>query len=138
MAYRELSNRNDVIDSRDVIERIEELEDERQEIVDATYETEEERKRDLLAWEEDNHSELFALKHLEDECSGVPDWSYGETLIRYSYFKEYVQELCEDIGDIPRDIPSYIEIDWEKTADNLKVDYTTVDFDGVEYFVRNC
>lgn len=46
------------------------------------------------------------------------------------------EELCKDIGDIPRGMPSYIEIDWEKTADNLKVDYTAVDFDGETYWIR--
>jgi hypothetical protein len=42
----------------------------------------------------------------------------------------------EDVGDLPRGIPSYIVIDWAATADNLKVDYTEVDFDGVTYLVR--
>ena len=122
MAYRELSNRNDVIDSRDVIERIEELESLTED-------------NDVLR--EDNDDELAALEALAEQCSEVPDWEYGETLIRRSYFVDYCKELCEDCGYIPRDLPAFIEIDWQKTADNLEVDYTTVDFDGVEYLIRN-
>ena len=63
------------------------------------------------------------------------DW-YPITLIRRSYFVDYCRDLVSDIGDMPRKIPSYIEIDWKGTADNLEADYSTVDFDGVEYLYR--
>jgi hypothetical protein len=33
-------------------------------------------------------------------------------------------------------LPDWIVIDWDATADNLKVDYTEVEFDGVTYLVR--
>lgn len=49
-----------------------------------------------------------------------------------------MQELLEDIGDIPRDMPHYLVIDWEATARNIAVDYTQVDFDGVTYYIRSC
>jgi hypothetical protein len=121
MTKFEVNNSCNVIDSRDVIERIEELESIECGIGSAEYD------------------ELKSLKALAEEASEYSsDWKYGETLIRYDYFVDYCQELCEDIGDIPRNIPSYIEIDWKATAKNLEVDYTTVDFDGVEYFIRNC
>ena len=41
-----------------------------------------------------------------------------------------------DIGDLPKDLPAYIVIDWDKTANNIEADYTTVDYDGVEYLIR--
>jgi hypothetical protein len=119
MAYRhEISNSDDVIDSRDVIARIDELEnDENLDLVEV--------------------AELDALKALAEEAEQyAEDWSYGSTLIRDSYFTDYAEELCKDIGQLPRDIPDYIVIDWEATAENLKADYTSVDFDGVEYWVR--
>jgi hypothetical protein len=81
--------------------------------------------------------ELAALESLAEEAEGyADDWKYGAALIRESYWVEYVQELLEDIGDLPKDLPHYIEIDWEKTARNIQVDYTSVDFDGVTYWVR--
>jgi antirestriction protein len=63
------------------------------------------------------------------------DW-YPVTLIRDSYFVAAMQELCEDIGDVSKDLPSYIEIDWEATARNLRVDYSSVEFHGVTFWYR--
>ena len=116
---KSIENYEDVIDSRDVIERIDELEN-----ID---------EADLDDAEKD---ELTALKALAEQCEGSGDWEYGEALIRRSYWVEYVKELLEDAGDIPKDTPWYIAIDWDKTADNIEADYTTVDFDGVEYLIR--
>lgn len=127
---REISNSDKVIDSRDVIERIQYLEDERDQIED-----EEERE----AWTEDDEGkELAALKALADEAEGCGDWAHGETLIADSYFTEYAEELVSDIGDYdPRNVRwPYTCIDWEKAADELKQDYTRVDFDGETYWIR--
>lgn len=152
----EISNSDDTIDSRDVIARIEELESEREaladefeEAVDAHLANTDPDLRDGLndarnnaykavyEWDNDNKAELDALKALADEAEGyASDWNHGEQLIRESYFTEYAQELCEEIGDVPRDLPHYIEIDWEATARNIKQDYTEVDFDGVTYLIR--
>jgi hypothetical protein len=62
------------------------------------------------------------------------DW-YPDTLIDRTYFVEYCKDLVSDIGDLP-EIPSYLAIDWEQTAKNLEVDYSTVDVDGREYLYR--
>lgn len=147
---KEISNSDDVIDSRDVIARIEELEGERDSAFEAAHsnwDSDEtvrgDMSRDDFAqehWETVNPGEADELKHLlalQDEAEGyAPDWKYGACLIRSTYFVEYCEELCKDIGDLPKDIPHYIEIDWTATAENIKADYTTVDFDGVEYYVR--
>jgi antirestriction protein len=116
MMTHSISNSDDVIDSRDVIERIEEL----QETDDA-----------------DEIAERGTLERLADEASGyAADWTHGEVLIRETYFTEYCKEMLEDCGDLPENLPHYIEIDWEATASNLRVDYTEVEFDGVAYLVR--
>lgn len=116
----EITNNMDVIDSRDIIERIEELEEEEEDF-------------------DENSEELEALKSLASEAEGCGDWGYGEALIRESYFSEYCEELCKDIGDIPKDLPYYIanNIDWDGVASDLKADYTEVDFDGVTYCIRS-
>jgi hypothetical protein len=114
----EITNAEDIIDSRDVIARIEYLESE----------------DELDGWDQD---ELNALKELQLEAEQYsPDWVYGSTLIRDSYFKDYAQELAEDIGSIDREGWPYTCIDWEQAADELKQDYTQVDFDGVSYWIR--
>ena len=114
-----VSNTEDVIDSRDVIERIEEL-----------------RDGDNRTTEESE--ELAALEKMAEEASDyAADWKYGETLIRDSYFKEYAMELAEDIGAINADAtwPNNC-IDWDQAVRELKMDYTMVGFDGVDYWIR--
>ena len=151
----EISNSDDTIDSRDVIARIEELESERSDLSDALDEAVEasntdetsdpeelqqaidDAKHDLQEWDNDNKAELDALKALAEEAEGyASDWNHGEQLIRESYFTDYAREMLEDCGDVPRDLPHYIEIDWEATARNIKQDYTEVSFDEVTYLIR--
>jgi hypothetical protein len=137
-----IDNTQVIIDSRDVIERLEELQEERQDLVDAVEDAEgKEAKRvaseALEEWDNDNGNDLRAIKALAEEGENcAADWLYGEALIRESYFVEYCQDLCEDIGDLPKEMPSYLVIDWEATAKNLQQDYTSIDFDGVTYLVR--
>ncbi len=45
-----------------------------------------------------------------------------------------MDELLEECGDIPRDLPSYLTITVDYDA--LKQDYTTIDFDGVTFLIR--
>ena len=116
---RDVSNSEDVLDSRDVIGRIEELQD-----IEERDESEEE--------------ELVALLALQFEAEDSPDWQYGETLIRDTYFRDYAQELAEDIGAISGNETwplSYI--DWDAATQALQQDYFEVDFDGVTYWIRN-
>ena len=126
------SNMDDVIDSREIIERIEELETD---LADGAYSDAEDRAAD--------EAELKALKALAEEASGCSDWKYGETLIRGSYFEEYTEELINDCYEFPKEFNSgewpwrHMSIDYEAAAEELKMDYTSVDFDGVEYWIRS-
>ena len=133
----QIDNNQDILDSRDIITRLEELDDE----IEGMYEgLSENDKLDLSApifTEIDNlEDERQSLRDLIEEASSSPDWSYGETLIRDSYFKIYAQELAESCGMI-NDTSSWPcrHIDWEQAADELQIDYTCVDFDGVCYWV---
>jgi hypothetical protein len=119
----EITNTQNVIDSRDVIARIEELESD----VESDIATDEEK------------AELVTLKALAEEAEGyAADWQYGEAMIRDTYFADYAREMLEDCGTIPKDLPWYVVIDWEATANHIKADYTSVDFDGMDYWVRSC
>lgn len=128
---RNVHNGADILDSRDVIDRIEELETE---VGSQTEDTENYPDGP----DEELTAELKVLKSLADEASGSPDWPYGETLIRDSYFEDYARELAEDIGAIDRNAhwPNDC-IDWEKAAEELQQDYTSVDYDGVTYWIRS-
>lgn len=127
-----------VIDSRDIIARLEELQDELDAIEQDDDLSDDERKEAVAEWHEDNDDEYLPLVALNDECEGYGDWQYGETLIHRSYWVDYCIEMVSDTGDLPKEIPAYIEIDWSKTADNLEADYASVEFDGQEYLIRNC
>jgi len=125
----EISNSDDVIDSRDVISRIEELENE------LGYWLEEEDGSSEDEWED--FDELESLRNLQGQAEGYSeDWTYGAQLVNESYFVEHVKEMLVDCGSIPNNVPDYVVINWDETADNIKVDYTEVDFDGVAYFLR--
>lgn len=125
----EISNHDDIIDSRDVIERIVELES------DAWDDFREEL--DLGRFTDDEREEYDALKALAAQGEDAPDWSYGATLIHDSYFEDYARQLAEDIGAISgnEEWPlSYI--DWEAAAEALQMDYTSIEFDGETYWIR--
>jgi uncharacterized protein (UPF0335 family) len=159
----EVDNQQDVIDSRDIIARIEELEEEREPLQDAIDEAQEEvtnaetdpenmealalrvalteAKVALDEWDAcPEGKELKVLKALAEECEGCGDWANGETLIRDSYFESYAQDLAEDCCDIPGGLNGLhwplTCIDWEQAATELKQDYMCIDYDGVDYWLR--
>ena len=135
-----ISNNDDVIDSRDVIARIEELQGELANLEAPCEDRDsitDDDKQALVDWCEEYQPELAALLALQSEAEGyAPDWRYGAPLVRDDYFTDYAMELLADIGALPREIPAYIVIDEDATAENIKVDYTSVEFDGVKYWIR--
>jgi len=123
MTTHDITNHDDTIDLRYVIERFEQL-------------------SDTEPLDDEDAAELAALKALLEECKGnggdhkwQGDW-YPVTLIRDSYFKDYAQELAEDIGAVKGGDWPNSYIDWDAAAEALQMDYTTVEFDGVTYWCR--
>lgn len=109
-----------VIDSRDIIERLQELED------------------DVENLDESDKEELELLRAVnEDGQNYSGDWENGELLINDSYWVDYVQEMLEDTGDIPKDLPHYIVINWDSTAINVQSDYASIDVGGNAFWIRN-
>lgn len=124
---------DEMIDSRDIIERIELLESD--------------PDRD-----EGGDEELYQLVELAIVCAAyAPDWEYGETLILDSYFEDYAREMVEDCGYFPAPKPTayresqsidwnawpYRCIDWERVADEMKADYSTIMFGGCTYWIKS-
>jgi len=125
------SNSEDIIDSRDIIERIQELRDLRDAAKD-------EGGSDWTEWlEGDEREELDILLDLAGQAESTPDWEFGEALIRDSYFEDYARQLAEGLGAIdPNASWPMTCIDWEQAANDLKMDYFSVDFDDVTYWIR--
>ena len=163
----EISNTANVLDSRDIIDRIEYLESEREPLTDAvdqaqealndldgndfdevsTFEEAEQEAKDALKaayanvkdWDEsDEGQELAKLKAFAEEAEGyAEDWRYGATLIHEDYFEDYARDLAaEGDYDMKNEQWPYTCIDWTQAAEELKQDYTSVDFDGETYWVR--
>jgi hypothetical protein len=123
----DISNFDDIIDSRDIIARIEELE--------SCYDVE--TFEDNL--DEDERDELLILKTFaEEESWNCSDWEDGATLIHDNYFQQYAEDYADDIGAIGTEHQWPLQhIDWEAAAEDLQQDFTSLDFDGETYWVRS-
>ncbi len=149
-----------ILDSRDVIARVEELEKESEAASEELKELEERKADGPLSEadearcvelttlceksggfdDEDDFEEYKRLRRLcregEQEAS---DWADGATLILDSYFEEYAQELADDIGAVSRDAkwPAN-HIDWAAAAEELQTDYASITYGDSAYWVLSC
>ncbi len=120
----EVSNYDDLIDVRDIIARVEALEDNDLDPAECAEEI------DTL------RSLLGELKGNGGDEQWQGDW-YPVTLIRDSYFKEYAQQLADDIGAIDASAGWPMScIDWDQAARELQQDYSSVEFGDVTYWYR--
>ena len=58
---------------------------------------------------------LDAIDHFEDAYSG-----------EYESGADFAQQMVSDFGYVNNNIPSWVEIDWQATWDNLSQDYTEI------------
>jgi hypothetical protein len=155
-----------IIDSRDLQQRFDSLESDREALVDAVTDAKEtladatddtsvlkddeeeidelkttlkDAEEALKEWDEGDEGEEYrALKDLIEEASGYGDFKHGEALIRKDYFEEYAQQFAEDIGAMPDDCKwPCNHIDWKEAAAELEQDYSEFDFDGTAYLMRS-
>lgn len=133
----EFSNDDDTIQVRDIIERVERLRSLRQPgpVDTGDPDDDETCPVDLFAELASLETLLLTLEGEGGDEQWEGEW-YPQTLIRDSHFRDYARELCEEIGAIPKNFPNYIEIDWEKTARNIRMDYSAFEFEGVTYWAR--
>ena len=122
---KEIENSQDTLDVRDIIERFEALE---------TLSSDE-------PLSPPEQQEMNTLQTLLDELKsyggGDEEWRgswYPATLIRDSHFMAAMDELLEDIGELPRKLPCYLIVTVDYEA--LRMDYGSVEFDGVTYWYR--
>lgn len=169
---REVTSTDDMIDVRDIIARVEELEAEITGELDGEAQLDDEGnvKEDIakcgvcgfewndalisgitptpsgrcpVEYEHAEREELATLTDLLDElrgCGGDEQWQghwYPVTLINSDYFEDYARQLADDIGAINAEAtwPNN-HINWEAAAEDLKQDYSTVDFGESTYYYR--
>jgi hypothetical protein len=116
---RSIDFNDDLIDVESITDRYDYLED--------SEDTDDIEERELL---ENVLNEL--------ECGGGDyQWNgnwYPSHIVNEDYFETYMDDMLEDIGDIPRDLPSYLTIIVD--YDMLKMDYTTIEIDGNTFLYR--
>ena len=65
-----------------------------------------------------NHFDVDTVEHFEDMYQG-----------QYDSGAEFAEMIASDCGYVTRDLPHWIEIDWQKTWDNaLSYDYTQIGY----------
>lgn len=121
-----------ILDSRDLIERLEELQGMRDAFLDTDGLDTKYAEADL---NEEEWTEYNALVSLAD--SGIDHWDHGAQFVPESDFEDYAREMADD-GLYPNVTVSwpYTCIDWSQAADELSQDYTLVTFLGTDYYVR--
>ena len=122
----------DYFDSRDMIDRIEELE-----ALEELFLDPESSEEDKAEWTRELDNELGQLREFADSV-GNPEWIHGMMFIAERHFTGYAQELCEDLGYLSNNLPGFIasNINWEGVADDLRVDYSEYELDGNTYYAR--
>ena len=141
----------DILDTRDLNKRLNELEDEREDLEDAVTILKDELKdcdpdekedyennvadaiEALQEWDDEYKEELDELYTMWDE---IPGWRRGEMLIAEGDFAEYAEQLADDLYGIKKHWP-FDHIDWDAAADALKVDYSSIEYQGTTYFYRS-
>ena len=128
----------DVIDVRDIIARVLELRDERDEY--------NEKMGSPDAWDgvpDGEPEELAMFECILSELAGYGgdaefdgDW-YPLELLADSYFQEYAQYLAEDCGMVDTHARWPMNcIDWEQAAQELQMDYSSIEIRGFTYWYR--
>ena len=128
----------DVIDVRDIIDRVEELR--------ACRDAYNDKMSSPDAWHsvpDGDPDELVMLEGILSELAGYGgdeefdgDW-YPVELVAESYFQEYAQDLAEDCGMVDTNARWPMNcIDWEQAARELQMDYSSIEIRGFTYWYR--
>ena len=137
-----------ILDTRDLSKRREEL---KEEILDSflenfphyqemteSFEDIRFEEEEIESWKEDFEDELKEIEEIDTiENELGSEFDYGVTLVDVDDWEEFVEQDLKDLGYIPKDFPSWIEIDWEATANNVRQDYTEVEYQGNSYLGRS-
>ena len=97
-------------------------------------------EEEIESWRDNWQTELEVIEDINElENSVGSEWSYGVTLIDEDDFQDYCEEFIEDCGYISKDMPMIISnnIDWTGIADDMKQDYSEIEYQGNTYLYRS-
>lgn len=114
-----------------------EIEDRIEQLMETLADTKEESEEEHCQSEvlEELKKELSLLTTFRDDVNSA-EWKYGLTLINENYFQKYTEEMVEELYGKDA-VPNFLVIDWEATVDNVKIDYSCVEFDGETFYYRD-
>ena len=138
-----------MIDTRDLVEKREELQTNLVDSFNEYFETEigdfdeliehidNSDNKDVEGWRDDkvyDFEYIDEINELEDE---ITNFFYGKALIPNDDFTEYCKDMVENCYNL-KDVPDFIKynINWDGVASDLEVDYSSVTYQGVSYLVR--
>ena len=121
---------NSSLDSRDIQKEIDNIKG-----LKNDYESDLESLNDEYKRYSEELAELEALKE-EIETNSDEGFEYGIQLIHENYIDDYLDELLEACGYIPKDLPLWVKIDWRATYDNMKEEYNEIELNGNTFYVR--
>lgn len=157
MKHNEITNNENILDSRDIQDRYDSL---TQEIEDAFFDAGRESFDFLSAWEKSEYKTdgllgILVSRNALDECvidewktirrtfidnmSDFYEWDAGMTFLRDSYMdKDWAEEEVKELGLIPKDLDYLIRynINFQGILEDLQQGYNYVDFDGVKYWYQ--
>jgi antirestriction protein len=88
---------------------------------------------EYLALDDDDRKMLAAYIDGSGDESATIEEAQEAFAGEFQNDEDFAYQLAEDVGDLPRDLPSYIVIDWEATARNIMFDY----FESDGLYFRN-
>ena len=123
-----ITNNDDVIDSRDILDYIKDKDNDRDFALEnfvKDFRAKEHYEEWIEQGYDDEHSNYDkSLEYLED----------GITFIRDSYFEEYMLDYFLEFNQVDEALLCYIDI--EAFARDQQYDYNSIYFDDVEYWYR--
>ena len=136
-----------MIDTRDLVEKIEELQTNLVDSFNEYFETkigdfdeliehiDNSDNEDVEKWRDDKVYDFEHIDEINELEYEITTFYFGETLIPEDDFTEYCKDMVEDYL---YNVPDFIKdnINWNGVASDLEVDYTNVTYRGESYLVR--
>lgn len=161
-----IDNTQNTLDSRDIIERLEALQSEREACADAVSDCEEayayhdsddtkstpeykdlcQARANLSEWDNSEEAlELMMLTKLNEQGESYnSDWIHGVEIINDDYWLDYVTQLIDDaypdiVPDSSKGWPyTCVKVDYEMAARDLQHDYAALNVCGQTYWIQCC
>ena len=139
-----ISNQDEYISGSDLIEQMDSIKEDiswhkqqivERKLVNKVTERFEEGLKDLEEGLKDLEDQLAPMTELEEDVYSLS--LHDVSLISRDEFANFCFRLAVDCGDISENSAVASYVDWGRFADNIEIDYKSVDFDGEEFLYHS-